>query len=294
MKLIITADWHLRDDRPRCRIDEDWYETQFQVLNFIFNKAEKKKAEIFVIGDIFHRPTVSNCLVNQLFRFIGEGEVIVNILAGNHDLPYHSIKNIEKSSYGNLIFSNSRYIYELNQSVRAKDFNNDWAYVDGTNKQIRCLHEYVVKSKKEALPGIQDYTVAKDLLKQYPETKWFFTGDNHHHFMYQESGKCLINPGCIIRQTADLKDYKPVIYYVDTKRDDIEVIEIPDQYELVEDSYLQKEEERNERIEAFVESLQADGSLNLSFVDNLRENLKTNKVDSGVQRVIENLIEEVC
>ena len=32
MKLIVTADWHLRATRPRCRTDENWIETQRNAL----------------------------------------------------------------------------------------------------------------------------------------------------------------------------------------------------------------------------------------------------------------------
>ena len=39
MNVIITADWHLRKDKPRCRLDEDWFGTQKKVIQFIFDKA---------------------------------------------------------------------------------------------------------------------------------------------------------------------------------------------------------------------------------------------------------------
>ena len=27
-KMIISADWHIRATKPRCRVDNDWLETQ--------------------------------------------------------------------------------------------------------------------------------------------------------------------------------------------------------------------------------------------------------------------------
>ena len=35
MRMIITADWHIRNTRPRCRVDEDWIKTQQKTLNQI-------------------------------------------------------------------------------------------------------------------------------------------------------------------------------------------------------------------------------------------------------------------
>ena len=47
MKGIITADLHLRADRPRCRLDEDWMETQRKALETVIKIAiEKLEKEI--------------------------------------------------------------------------------------------------------------------------------------------------------------------------------------------------------------------------------------------------------
>ena len=54
MKLIITADWHIRATRPRCRIDNDWLETQRKALRQVLEISDKKGAPIMVVGDLFH------------------------------------------------------------------------------------------------------------------------------------------------------------------------------------------------------------------------------------------------
>ena len=47
MKYIVTADWHLRSQKPRCRLDSDWMETQRKALSRIIEclsiKSEKCK-----------------------------------------------------------------------------------------------------------------------------------------------------------------------------------------------------------------------------------------------------------
>ena len=35
MKILITADWHVRGERPLCRTDEDWIESQRKTISEI-------------------------------------------------------------------------------------------------------------------------------------------------------------------------------------------------------------------------------------------------------------------
>ena len=35
MKILITADWHIKGERPICRMEEDWLESQRQTIEEI-------------------------------------------------------------------------------------------------------------------------------------------------------------------------------------------------------------------------------------------------------------------
>ena len=93
MKFICTADWHIRATRPRCRIDENWIETQVKVLRQLAKISDERNAPIIVVGDLFHSnsDTSFECInmVQKLADYLGE----LYMLAGNHDLPYHSSEN---------------------------------------------------------------------------------------------------------------------------------------------------------------------------------------------------------
>ena len=54
-RFILTADWHLRATRPRCRIDEDWYATQRNAVKQVKNIALEKKCSVAIVGDIFNK-----------------------------------------------------------------------------------------------------------------------------------------------------------------------------------------------------------------------------------------------
>ena len=74
-------------------------------------------------------------------------------------------------------------------------------------------------------------------------------------FIIKMEGVMLINCGCINRQSADEKDYSPSIWYVDTEKEIVERIRMPDDSELVDDSYLRNEKDRNEKLSAFAEAI---------------------------------------
>ena len=58
MQGIISGDWHLRADRPRCRLDENWMETQRWACEQVAKIAIEKDCDIYITGDIFDTPRV--------------------------------------------------------------------------------------------------------------------------------------------------------------------------------------------------------------------------------------------
>ena len=75
----------------------------------------------------------------------------------------------------------------------------------------------------------------------------------------------------------DMKDYQRGVYYVDTDDEEIEFIPIIDVGDVIDDSYLMKEKEREERIEKFANKLKDTNSVSLDFISNVQKQLKINK-----------------
>lgn len=293
MKGIITADFHLRADRPRCRLDEDWMESQRKAIESVFKIAVNKQCDVFILGDIFNTPRVPPEVVSTFISSLQEiGVNKVHILAGNHDLPYHSWDNVNQSSFGILwnLKDTTDILTSIDDSYWALHFGETKARPPENAEPILFLHQLVFPSKKSMPPNTNAIT-ALDLLKEHPNYKWIFVGDYHSSYHYEENGRHVINPGCLIRQRADLMDYQPEVAYIDTNEGIVEWIEIEDKAILVTDEYLRKEEERNSRIEAFVESVKKSGQISLSFIDNLNERIEENKDEIGMDAI--NIIEEI-
>lgn len=290
-KFICTADWHIRATRPRCRIDEDWMQTQRKALQQLVKIAKEKEAPVFVVGDLFNSnsDTTFECIqmVQQTADQLGE----LYVLAGNHDLPYHSSENIEKSAIGVLlnsqnIFSIKNYMEQLLYNFSAGNFDEeDNKVAEIVFKHVLCFPD--VKS----LPPNVDALTAKDLLSEFKNAQWIFTGDYHHNFHYEKNGRHVINPGCLLRQASDFKDYECGVYYVDTENEIVEFIPIIDNEQFVDDSYILKQEEREERIEKFVDKLKDTKNVSLDFIDNVHKAIAANKLSEEMINMLEELLE---
>lgn len=298
MKLIITADWHLRTDKPRCRVDEDWMETQEKAVSFVIQAARDKNAPVCIVGDLFQWANDNYFLLYFVLDLLLNCGVDIFLLFGNHSLLYHNIDYLEKSLIGSLWkimkskITNIKHLSEIGMSFNygeISSFYEDTIIYKKTG-DILFLHELVF-SDDGNIPPAKKYYLASDLLQAFPEAKYIFTGDNHTSFIYKDDNRYVINPGCLIRQSADVKDYQPVIYYVNTEKEIIETIPVPDDSELVDDEYLVQAKERDERISAFVSSIKEKGKVTLSFKDNLMKKIET--IDDDTKQIILTLLEEI-
>jgi DNA repair exonuclease SbcCD nuclease subunit len=275
-KFILAADLHIRNDLPRCRIDENWEETQRLMIQEIVSIANKYKCPLIITGDLFDSPNIPARFIVMLIEEFSKIINKVYFLAGNHELPYHSIDNVENSSIGILSELSKQHmkIYEgMSDFGIWQHFNSK---LMGKETGLLFLHRLVFESIKTIPPNVSAIT-ASDLLKEYPDSKWIFLGDNHQFFHYEKNGKHVLNPGCTIRQKSDEQKYKPSVCYVDTEKEIVERIFLNDNIEMVNDSYLVEENERENRIEAFVEGIKKNGKISLDFLSNLEEGIKKNK-----------------
>ena len=301
-RYIITADWHLRSQRPRCRLDDDWMETQKKALKCIVDYAGENNADVIVIGDIFHS---TNETTNEVIGLV-QGMAInlkkeglsLYILAGNHDLPQHNIDNIHRSAFQILIRSIN--IYHLRQlkfddgvyhygRVSAVDFGeSDNLDAEIVFKHVLCFPE------NEKIPPSDKIVKPSELFAQFSSAKYIFTGDYHRQFVYSKGKtKKLINPGCLLRQAADMIDYQPSVTLVNFENGELnyEICPIPDDEKLVTDEYLEKEELRNSRIEAFIERIKENEQVSFDFIENVHNMMKSNNINDDIKNTILELIE---
>lgn len=295
MKMIITADWHLREDRPRCRKDEDWIKTQKKALEQVADICIKKNSDLFLVGDVFHKFSEFRMVVyiQKLAQKLKKDSLSLYYLCGNHDNLYHSSLNIDKSAIGLLKNSeNCFYIKDYFEKLDCDDSNyssSNFDEEDNYNAQIVFKHTLTIP-EEDKNPLIECET-PESLVKKFPDAKYIFTGDYHKNFCKKIKNTYVINPGCLLRQASDMKDYQCGVYFVDTDKDIQEFIHITDNEELVDDSYILKENERDDRISNFVDKLKDTKNISLDFVSNVEESIRRNNLDENIVSVINELME---
>ena len=95
----------------------------------------------------------------------------------------------------------------------------------------------------------------------------------------------------LIRRNSNFKDYDCKIVYVNENEEIVEFIPIIDNEDLIDDSYILQENERNERIESFVDKLRKTKGVSLDFIDNVQNEMKHNKFEPELVQVVDELLE---
>lgn len=296
MKILLTADWHIRGDRPRCRIDEDWIESQRQDIQAVVDIARREKVdEAWVLGDLFHQPRAATEAVNMVLLGLKDLREVcpVYILPGNHDLPYHDYGNLEQSSLGIVLKSFPELRTREDPSgltLAAAPFGLD--PVD-PHADVWATHQLTFEND-ETKPPMAGGKIAQDLLDEAPNVRVVVTGDYHRGYVYTGAdGRRVITPGCLNIQAADMDDYKPHVYIWDTATDQVDAYYLPINSVAIVTDYLAAEKERDERMDRCLEVATAAASVALSFTDNLKTAAERPGVFPGVKGIINEILDHL-
>lgn len=291
---ILCSDIHLREDQPICRLDEFW-EVQTRKIQWLYDLQEKYDCPVIDAGDLFDKWKPSYYLLRWAILNLPNQFITV---WGNHNLPYHSMDLYEKSGLG-----------VMHASGAIKVLRGNAAYDIGTmtihafpwgappepakrsgNFNVALMHIMTYNSRRLPYPGCKDLS-AMDLLDKMDGYDLIVTGHNHKSFVVDD-GKCLlVNPGSLTRQTVDQIDHEPCAYlwYADERR--VEPVYVPIEQNVITREHITKEEERENRFEAFVERANNDFELSLSYEKNLETYFSQNRVRSKVKEMVWSMLQ---
>lgn len=292
MKVLITADWHIKGERPICRLDDDWIASQRKTISEIREAFSKFGCDqMWILGDLFDAPRCSteavNMLVEELLKF-PEGSVMV--LCGNHDLKDHNYDNLNVCSIGTIkqIFGDIPDEVQgdiCRLTVSARPFGMD--DYDST-ASIVCTHQLTFPDDKTR--GIFGGATAEELLERWPQAKFIFTGDYHHGFIYKKvpdiiqndegHARFVITPGCINIQKADELDYEPMVVVLDFDEFGIQPVYLDPQAENCTRDHIEAREHKEEEFERVVETIKGNVDISLDFDSNLEAQVQ--KTDSAI------------
>jgi hypothetical protein len=288
--LIIAADLHIREDCPVCRVDS-FFDAQAKKIKFIKDLQIKWKCPILVAGDIFHMWKPSPFLLAWSIEHLPDEMIVI---PGQHDLPNHNIDLINKSG-----------IFVLERAGKVKllldgdsvDINGTtlYAYPFGSTprKDVSgiALWHHLVWQGERPWPTCTDPN-ADDVLDEYSNFSMICTGDNHKSFVARQGKRVLVNAGSLTRQTADQVDHRPRVYLWSAATNHVTLVYIPIQDNVISREHIDKINERDDRIEAFVRSLSDEAGCDVNFEQNLEIFLKTNNIRTSVKQIIYKAMEQ--
>lgn len=279
--LILTSDWHLREDTPPCRTD-DFQEAQWKKVGMINHWQQVWGVPVVHAGDLFHHWKPSPWLISKAIQ---ELPVRFMTVAGQHDLPQHSLDLLDKSGI---------YAVWVAGACEFRDKQGNWGQEPGGIGRIRGMnvavwHHFVWDGKELPWPGCEEVT-ARKVLKKYPQYDLIITGDHHKPFTYEYEGRLLVNPGCLTRQVADYANHKPRVYfwYAETNTVVPQYLDVKD---VVSREHIEVKAERDKRIDAFISRLSDTYEVGLSFEENLRRFFGANTIKRSVIDIINRSLE---
>ena len=288
---ILTSDWHIRADTPQCRTD-DFTEAMWKKVQFINDLATEHDIPILLAGDLSHRPQWPNWLIEKFMSIISDVEIIA--IAGQHDLPGHNLEAIPQSGFG--VLMRAGYI---TTPMPTTMLNNKslppwiagFSYgteITKTDSSVAMTHQMVIEDKPY-WPG-QVASSAKSLLKKFPGYKLILSGDNHQSFVVEYEGRLLVNPGSMMRSTADQIDHRPRVYLWESKTNSVEAVYLPIEQGVIDRSHIDTKKEKDARIEAYTTRLSERYEVGLSYEENLKAYFEENRT----RQQIKDRIWEAC
>lgn len=278
---ILTADWHIREDTPVCRTDNFW-ETQWGKVAMVSDLQRTHRCPVIHAGDLFHhwKPSpflLTHCLIHLPDHF--------HTVYGNHDLPQHSMSLLDKSGVTTLARANKITILEDGHWNVPPNKGMDVGFYK--KRKVGVWHT-MTYTGKEPYPGCEAPEGHK-LLSQFPQFDLIVTGDNHQTFVCTQNGRLLVNPGNLTRQTA--ADGPPVVFLYYAEDNTVEEVELDYSESAVSREHIDRKNERDGRIDAFITKLNEDWETVLDFKENLKRFAETNNPPEEVMSLVYKAIE---
>jgi len=303
MKFLCTSDWHTRITNPRYRTD-NYYESLMKKIGWIFDLADEEQCTAILHGgDLCDSPDQSNNVKVDIIKLCHKYKISLYIIAGQHDLLYRKFSNTTLAVLAEAgvvtILNSDPIIYDDNINIYGASWEEEIPEVidkDATN--ILLIHKMIVQDKP-LWPGQTDYTTAKSTLLKYADYYLIVSGDNHNSFMAtttteKKQGSVLLNCGSLMRTTVAQREHRPCIWIYDVdlhsfKQHFIPIAPIEDVMDLETADEIK---EKNEALEAFMEGLSSDYSIELNFEENLKNLMIENKTDNRIKKLGNSFLEK--
>lgn len=219
MKFLVAGDIHLRATTPISRKD-DMARTCLRKLWQLVRYGSDSCLPIILTGDVFDKAENPTWFLNKVIACIEDANqmnICITAIAGNHDLKYHSLENLQESS---LWLMDKAQVMEVGyRDVHMNGvsfyFYNFGEEIDGNYKpdNYNVLVTHTPVFKDEVPFYMKGAYTAKELEEKYPMYDLILCGDIHQTCITDK----VINPGSMLRLTSAQREHKPCFIEVDTE-----------------------------------------------------------------------------
>jgi|AntRauTorckE6833_2_1112554.scaffolds.fasta_scaffold15198_3 putative phosphoesterase len=284
---ILFADAHLRQTIPLNRKD-DFLQSMWRKIDFISALQEKYDCPVLHAGDLFNHWKTSPFLMTLAIQRMPKKFYSV---VGNHDLPQNNMEFIEKAGIRTLAVAGVVTLLESG-NWNQNEFDQR-AFFKIKNRTILVWHKFVYKKKEHWKSDIGGETAGGVLRKvtNHFDVDLILTGDNHEAFVETHKGSILVNPGSMMRITTKQIDFKPRVYlwYADTNT--VEPVYLPIEDNVFDMERVVEKEQRDDRMNAFVKSLDTDWEGGSTIENNFEIFFRANKTEQEIQTLVLKAIE---
>jgi DNA repair exonuclease SbcCD nuclease subunit len=282
---ITTADMHLRSSNPAQRID-DYKAAMASKLSQIRNIQLLLNVPVIDSGDVFNGWKASPS--TECFAMDNLPEYFLSI-PGNHEIPFHNMSHLDESSFMVMLkakrIKTDSFLQTDKLSIYMVPYNMEIPQKDLPEDTINVLVTHMMVTKETDTRF--EHITAIDMLKRYPEYDVILAGHNHQSFTEKYKGRLLINNGSLMRSSYDQIDHKPCVHVVyEDLSFDIKYLEISPAEKVFNIEKVEAKKESEERIENFVSKLKSDYDVGVSFSENLKNYLSSNKIRDGIKEVL--------
>jgi len=278
---LLASDFHLRESIPICRTDNVW-DAQWRKVDFVNELQREYDCPVLHAGDLFDHWKPSPYLLREAMIHLPKQFYTVY---GQHDLPNHSLDLKNKSGISVLEEAGVLNVLKgFHWGMKPGDKEDLVFGIKIKNRTIAVWHDFTYVGR-EPFPGAKGKAHAK--LEKYKQFDLIVTGDNHQSFTLRGvNGNLLVNPGSLMRQDADQIDFQPKVYLWYAEDNTVEAVEIPIEKDVVTRGHIEKVEQRDERIDAFVSRMDSNWELTTNFDENLERFFVLNRVRQQVKNII--------
>jgi len=303
---ITTNDWHLWPTPPRFRSSEkDWLNVMAGYLEQITNLLPSAPSGVPVVmaGDMFDRFDPPASFISWCMDHIPECYVV----AGQHDLPYHRLEDIDKSALGvmiklgrcKLLSSRSpQPVYHNNLVLHGFSWNQEVRPLkrEDNDKRIHLavIHAYIW-TKNTCYPGASEESRLAAWQKKLKGYDAAVFGDNHKSFFITKKGPCpILNTGSFMVRKSDERGHKPSVgilhesgkltrHYLDISKDNY--------FDPLEGMESTLRGESDEYAREAIAELEALGDLGLDFKSSVNQWAEVHKVRDSVRKLLLEMME---